>query len=149
MRIEIHPVDNLNGQHQAIFCLQVQAEKFRAPAARHRFNRRQLPCPLLTQHILQLQLAILAFGHIKAQPFGKRGIQIVNFPAWQCREKTSRRMVKVGNDELQAAKRLFLLGAVHAHILQPPQDIAALGLGSDGRDTYFEPFRRIRLCPGC
>jgi hypothetical protein len=52
-------------------------------------------------------------------------------------------MVKIGDDELQAAEGLFLPGPVNTYILQTPEHKATFPLPAQRRHADFQPLRHI------
>ena len=61
--------DRTDGEHQQD---QVKAEQLGSPAAGQGLNGGQKLGPGFTQNVAELKTAVLAFGDIKPQPFGKR-----------------------------------------------------------------------------
>jgi hypothetical protein len=76
-------VNDLNRQGRAFPRLEIKAEQLGSPAAGQRLDGGQKLGPGFTQNIAELEGTILAFGDINTQPFGKRGIQIIDLLARQ------------------------------------------------------------------
>ena len=136
-------MNDLHRKRRAFARFQFEAEQLGAPAAGQRLDGREQLGPGLAQDIAELQTAVLALGDINAQPFGQGGVEIIDLLVGQRRKEPGRRMVEIGDDELQPAKGLLLPGPVDAHVLQAPQHEIALGLPGQRRHRDLQPLRRI------
>jgi hypothetical protein len=71
-------VNDLNRERCTFARFEVKAEQLGSPAAGQRLNGGEELGPGFTQHIPELKVAILAFGDIETQPFGKCCVEIIN-----------------------------------------------------------------------